>query len=468
MSATEYDGIVIGTGQGGKPLAANFARAGWKMAIVECGDIGGTCVNVGCTPTKTMIASARVAYVASRAAEYGIMTGEFEVDLSVVRERKRKIVHSFSSGSEKGLERLESLDLIRGVASFSGPQTLTVALNAVGVQTITSKKVITSKRIFINTGARPTIPNIPGLETVAALTSSTIMELDSVPEHLIVIGGGYIGLEFGQMFRRFGAEVTIVNRGAHLVGREDEDVSETVEEILHGEGMTLELSSSPVKIVKESNGEIVLTIAQDGKEKDVRGSHVLLAVGRTPNSDKLNLSAAGIENDKRGYIPVDKKLETNVAGVYALGDINGGPAFTHIAYDDFRILRANLLENGDKSTSGRLVPYTMFLDPQLARVGLSEKEARELGLDVLVAKIPMTHVARALEMDETRGFMKALVDPKSGEILGAVVLGIEGGEVMSVLQMAMMGKVPYSQIRDGVFAHPTLAESLNNLFMSLG
>ncbi len=462
MSVNQYDGIVIGTGQGGKPLATNFARAGWKMAIVECGAIGGTCVNVGCTPTKTMVASARVAYLASRAADYGVMTGAIEVDLSIVRERKRSIVHSFSSGSERGIENTKNLDLIRGEASFTEPHTLSVALNDGGTQTIAAKK------IFINTGARPARPNLPGIDEIDALTSSSIMELASAPKHLIVLGGGYIGLEFGQMFRRFGAEVTIVNRGERLLGREDEDVSSAVAEILRGEGLTIESASSPVRVRKESNGGIVLTVKQGVGEKDIRGSHLLSAVGRTANSDRLNLEAAGVEIDERGYIPVNEKLETNVSGVYALGDINGGPAFTHIAYDDFRILRTNLLENGSASTTGRLVPYTMFIDPQLARVGLSEKEARALGREVRVAKIPMTHVARALEMDETRGFMKALVDSQSEEILGAVVLGVEGGEVMSVLQMAMMGKVPYSRIRDGVFAHPTLAESLNNLFMSLG
>ncbi len=462
QSTKQYDGIVIGTGQGGKPLAANFARAGWNMAIVECGAIGGTCVNVGCTPTKTMVASARVAYLASRGAEYGVGLGKFTMDMSVVRERKRKIVHSFSSGSEKGLERIETLDLIRGMAKFVDALTLEVALNDGGTRTISSDK------IFINVGARPTILKIPGIDGVDALTSSSIMELDSVPEHLIVIGGGYIGLEFGQMFRRFGSQVTVVNRGAKLVGREDDDVADAVAEILTGEGMTIELNCSPTKAHKDSDGSVVLTVSQGGEEREIRGSHVLMAAGRTSNADRLNLSAAGIDCDKRGYIPVNGKLETNISGVYALGDINGGPAFTHIAYDDFRILRTNLLENGSASTEGRMVPYTMFIDPQLARVGLSEREAKEAGIEVRVAKIPMTHVARALEMDETRGFMKALVDPKTDLILGAMVLGVEGGEVMSVLQMAMMGAVPYTKIRDGVFAHPTLAESLNNLFMSLG
>ncbi len=461
MSTTEYDGIVIGTGQGGKPLATTFARAGWKMAIVECGDIGGTCVNVGCTPTKTMVASARVAYVASRAKEYGVDIGGMNVDLAVVRERKRNIVHSFSSGSERGIEQTENLDLIRGEAGFVDAHTLQVALNDGGTQRIKGKK------IFINTGARPATPHIDGIEPIDALTSTSIMELDTVPEHLIIVGGGYIGMEFGQMFRRFGAKVTVINQGERLLAREDEDVSEAVLEIMRGEGVAVELAASPVRVRKDERGNVELTVKSGGGEKQITGSHLLSAVGRTPNSDRLNLSAVGIETDKRGYIPVNATLETNIKDVYALGDINGGPAFTHIAYDDFRILRTNLLEHGSASTTGRLVPYTMFIDPQLARVGVNERQAKQQGREFVVAKIPMTHVARALEMDETRGFMKAVVDPDSEQILGATVLGIEGGEVMAVLQMAMMGEVPYTRIRDGVFAHPTLAESLNNLFMTL-
>ena len=461
MATTEYDGIVMGTGQGGKPLATTLARANWKMAIVECGDIGGTCVNVGCTPTKTMVASARVAYVASRAKEYGVDIGGMNVDLAVVRERKRKIVHSFSSGSERGIERTDNLDLIRGEASFVDAHTLQVALNEGGTQLIKGKK------IFINTGARPATPHIDGIEQIETLTSTSIMELDTVPEHLIIVGGGYIGMEFGQMFRRFGAHVTVINRGERLLAREDEDVSEAVLEIMRGEGVTIELGASPVNVRKDERGSIVLTVTTTAGDKQISGSHLLSAVGRTPNSDRLHLSAAGIETDKRGYIPVNATLETKIKDVYALGDINGGPAFTHIAYDDFRILRTNLLESGSASTIGRLVPYTMFIDPQLARVGLNENQSKQQGREFLVAKMPMTHVARALEMDETRGFMKAIIDPDSKQILGATVLGVEGGEVMAVLQMAMMGDVPYTRIRDGVFAHPTLAESLNNLFMTL-
>jgi len=294
------------------------------------------------------------------------------------------------------------------------------------------------------------------------------MELDTVPEHLVILGGGYIGVEFGQMFRRFGSAVTIVQRGRQLLPREDEDVAEAILEIFREDGIDVLLEATVTAVARDGEGSTSITVATKNGTRVLEASELLVAAGRTPQTGALSPRAAGVELDARGFIPVNAKLETNVDGVYALGDVTGGPAFTHISYDDFRIVETNLLQGGDRSTAGRLVPYAVFMDPELGRVGLSEREAEKLGISYEVAKLPMSHVARALEMDETRGFMKALVDPKTKQILGCAILGIGGGEIMSVVQVAMMGQVPYTSIRDGVFAHPTLAESLNNLFMRLG
>jgi pyruvate/2-oxoglutarate dehydrogenase complex dihydrolipoamide dehydrogenase (E3) component len=456
-----FDAIIIGTGQGGKPLAAALAKAGWKTAIVEREEkIGGTCVVVGCTPTKTMIASARVAYLVNRAAEYGINTGSISVDQNVVRQRKRDIVKMFSGGSKRSIEKLEHNELIMGEASFAGPQEIEVSLNAGGTRRLTSDKIV------INVGARPRAPDIPGLDSVPYLNSTTIMELDVVPEHLLVLGGGFIGLEFGQLFRRLGARVTVTDMADRLAKREDPDVSEELVKILREDGIDVSLNST-AKRVAHVNGIIQLTLETADGERTLEGSHLLVSVGRTPNSDSLNLAAAGIEAKSNGLIPVNERLETNVQGVFAIGDVNGGPPFTHISYDDFRILRDNFLDGGTTTTTGRLVPYTVFIDPQLARVGINETEAVAKGLNYQVAKMPMSHVARALEVDETRGFLKAIVDRDTKQILGCTVFGIEGGELMSMLEIAMMGKVSYTVLRDGIFAHPTLAEAFNNLFAKL-
>jgi pyruvate/2-oxoglutarate dehydrogenase complex dihydrolipoamide dehydrogenase (E3) component len=457
----QVDAIVIGAGQAGGPLAGALARAGRKTALVEREHVGGTCVNEGCTPTKTMVASARVAYLARRAADYGVRAGPVSVDMARVRQRKRDIVASFRGGSRRRLEATEGLDLLMGEARFTGPKTVEVRLNDGGT------RILSADTVLINVGARPARPALPGLAGVPALDSTSIMELDVVPEHLLVAGGGYIGLEFGQMFRRFGSDVTIVQRRGQLLAREDPDVAEAVADILREDGIDLLLDAEPQRVERAGDGQVRLTVRTPEGERDLVGSHLLLAAGRVPNTDRLNLDAAGIETDRRGFIRVNERLETNVPGVYALGDVNGGPAFTHISYDDFRILRANLLEGGDVTTAGRMVPYTVFIDPQLGRIGLTEKAARAEGRDIRVAKMPMAYVARALEVDESRGLMKAVVDAETGQILGAAVLGIEGGEVMSVLQMAMMGELPYTVLRDAVFAHPTLAESLNNLFARL-
>ena len=323
--------------------------------------------------------------------------------------------------------------------------------------------MVSGERIFLNAGCRPAVPAMEGLNSVPFLNSTSIMELDHVPEHLLVLGGGYVGLEFGQMFRRFGSRVTIVQSRGQLLAGEDADVAEAVAAILREEGIEILLNAKAARVAGNA-ATVSLTVECGGKRQEVAGSHLLLATGRVPNTDSLNLQAAGIATDARGFIKVNEKLETNAAGVYAMGDINGGPAFTHISYDDFRILRSNILEKGNVSTANRLVPYTVFIDPQLGRVGMSETEARKSGKKIRVAKMGMSYVARALEVDETRGFMKVMVDAESGQLLGATVLGMEGGEIMAQLQLAMMGKLPYTVLKDAVFAHPTLAESLNNLF----
>jgi pyruvate/2-oxoglutarate dehydrogenase complex dihydrolipoamide dehydrogenase (E3) component len=455
-----YEAVVIGSGQGGNPLARAFADSGRKTALVEREHVGGTCINEGCTPTKTMIASAKVAYLDRRSADYGVVDGLVSVEMQKVRRRKREIVDSFREGGERRLER-SGVDLIRGEASFAGEKELVVRPIDGGTLRLTAAN------IFINTGARPGSAPIEGLDDVPALDSTTIMELDEVPEGLLVLGGGYVGLEFAQMFRRFGSEVTVVQRGPQLLAREDADVADAVAEVLREDGIEVLLRTEARSVRQDGDGALRLAVSGPEGERTLSGSHLLVATDRPPNTESLNLEAAGVETDEHGFVKVDERLETNVPGIYALGDVKGNPAFTHVSYDDYRVLKANLLEGGDATTSGRLVPYTVFTDPQLGRVGMSETEAREAGRDVLVAKMPMSHVARALEVDEPRGVMKAVVDAESDQILGAAVLGIEGGEVAAMLQIAMMGRLPYTALRDGIFAHPTLAESLNSLFATL-
>ncbi|MDP8946771.1 MAG: mercuric reductase [Actinomycetota bacterium] len=461
MATRHYDAIVIGAGQGGVPLARTLAQAGRKVALVEREHVGGTCYNEGCTPTKTMVASAKVAYLDRRSADYGVKTGQVTVDMVAVRQRKRDIVEDFRNGGEQRLRDTEGLDLVWGEASFTSPEELEVHLNS-------DETRLTAKNIFINTGSRPANPPVEGLESVPALNSTTIMELDEVPEHLLVLGGGYVGLEFAQMFRRFGSEVTVVQRDKQLLTREDTDVAEAVAEVLREDGVEVLLETEAKHAEQAGDGELLLAIGTLEGGGTLEGSHLLVAAGRPPNTERLNLEAAGVETDERGFIRVNERLETNVEGIWALGDVKGGPAFTHISYDDFRIIKTNLLEGGEATITDRMVPYTVFIDPQLGRVGLSEEEAREQGRDVRVARMPMKHVARALEVDEPRGMMKAVVDANTRQILGCAVLGVEGGEVAAMIQIAMMGRVPYTTLRDAVFAHPTLAESLNNLFATIG
>ncbi|UCF98496.1 MAG: mercuric reductase [Spirochaetaceae bacterium] len=463
MQKFEY--IIIGSGQGGTPLARALAQAGKETALVESTHINGTCINEGCAPTKTLVASARAAYLARRGGDYGINTGNVTVDLKKVRQRKRAIVDSFRDGSEGRLRQLENLELIMGTARFSGPKTLKVT------RTDSSTVEIQAQTIVIDTGTRPAVPRLEGVEQVPYLDSTSIMELEEVPEHLLVIGGGYIGLEFGQMFRRFGSKVTIVHRGDQLLRREDEDISAEVLKILQEDGIEVHLQGKTIRVEPahgKRDGRISLYFEKEGQICEVTGSHLLLAAGRKPNNAALNLVAAGVETDSRGFIRVNNRLEASAPGIYAIGDINGGPAFTHISYDDFRVLKTNLLDGGGATTENRQVPYTVFIDPQLGRVGLSEKEAKKAGVEYWVATMPMSWIARALEVDESRGMMKVLVDPDSKRILGCAVLGIEGGEIMAMIQIAMMAGLPYTALRDGIFAHPTLAESLNTLFGQLG
>jgi pyruvate/2-oxoglutarate dehydrogenase complex dihydrolipoamide dehydrogenase (E3) component len=456
-SADEYQAIVIGSGQGGNPLCSALAEAGMRTALVEREHVGGTCINEGCTPTKTMVASGRVAYLAHRGADYGVEIETFRINTERVRKRKREIVDRFRNSGQTKLEKTANLELIFGGASFSGPKSVVIKFKD------GSQRTISADNIFINAGCRPGLPPMEGLKGIPYLNSTSIMELDEVPEHLLVLGGGYVGLEFGQMFRRFGSRVTIVQSGSQLLAQEDADVAVEVAKILQQDGIEVLLNAKAQRVAK-TGSEIALTVGDGAGTRRLQGSQLLVATGRPPNTEALNLAAANVETDQRGFIKVNSRLETSAPGIYALGDINGGPAFTHISYDDFRILKTNVIEKGNATTRDRLVPYTVFIDPQLGRVGLSEAQARKLGKKIRVAKMQMSSVARALEIDETRGFMKAVVDAESNQILGATVLGIEGGEIMSMLEIAMMGKLPYTALQNAIFAHPTLAESLNNLF----
>ena len=457
MAAKHYDAIVIGSGQGGNPLAGALAGAGHKTALIERKHIGGTCVNEGCTPTKTMVASARVAYLARRASEYGVEIGQPRVLMQIVRQRKRDIVEQFRSASQKHIESTENLELVWGEASFVDQKTIEVKLRDGGA------RVLSAEQVFINTGTHATVPRIEGLDDVEFLDNASIMELDCVPPHLLILGGGYVAVEFAQMFRRFGSQVSIIQCGPQMLSREDPDIAQEIQKIFAEDGIEVHLNSKALRIEKTGEG-LALTVAQGERQQTLYGSHLLVATGRTPNTSDLNPSAASVQVDEHGYIRVNERLETTAPGIFALGDVKGGPAFTHISYDDFRILRSNLLQGKNASTANRMVPYTVFMDPELGRVGLSESEAKRMGKKPHVARMPMAQVARALETAETRGLMKVVVDEDRETILGAAILGIQGGEIVSLLQVAMMGNVTVSRLRDATFSHPTVAESLNNLF----
>ena len=465
MSAERFDAVVLGSGQAGKPLTLALAKAGWKVALVEREHVGGTCINVGCTPTKTMIASARVAYLARRGADYGVNLNDVTVNLPRVVARKQAMVERFRNYGQKKLEEADNVELIFGAARFVDAKTVEIRLNAGGSGAAAVRR-LTAPKIVINTGGRPALPPIPGLADVPALDSTSIMELREVPRHLLVLGGGYIGLEFGQMFRRFGAQVTVLQREPQLVPREDADVAAALRTILEEDGLRVETDIAIERFERAGQG-VRVTFTRGGKLHSIDGSHLLVAVGRTPNTAELDLAAAGVATAKGGHVQVDSTLATNVPGIFAVGDVKGGPEFTHISYDDFRVLRDRWIEDKRASIDGRLVPYAMFTDPELASVGLNERAARKAGKDIRVASIPMSGIARALETDESRGLFKVIVDAKTRQILGCTVLGIAGGEIMSMIQIAMMGKLPYTALEQAVFAHPTLAEGLNNIFMAL-
>ncbi len=455
-----YDAIVIGAGQAGTPLCRKLAESGLKTALIEKRWVGGTCVNDGCSPTKAMVASAKAAWSARHNETLGVSVGSITIDFDEVLERKNSIVHRMRGNSEKRILDTAGLDLIYGTARFSGRKEITVSLKEGGTETITSDK------FFINTGLQPEIPEIEGLSAIPYLTSTTIMELSEVPEHLLILGSGYIALEFGQMFARFGSKVTLIEPSERLLKREDKDIAEAIVKILALENIEILTNTRATRF--SQNGHIIAATLESGDIKSHRScTHVLVAAGREPQLGEFGLEVAGIDVDERGRIKVNSQLETSAEGIYALGDIKGGPAFTHVSYDDYRLIIQHVVEKKQISIADRLIPYCMFIDPQLGRVGITEQEAREKGMDIKVAVLQNDSVARSIETGDVRGMMKAVVDAKTGKILGAAVLAEQGGEIVTILQMAMMGGVTYQQILNGVFAHPTYAESLNNLFMTL-
>jgi pyruvate/2-oxoglutarate dehydrogenase complex dihydrolipoamide dehydrogenase (E3) component len=456
----QYDAIVIGSGQAGNPLARRLAGKGWKVLVIERDQPGGSCINYGCTPTKTMIASAKNAYQARRGAEFGLGIPQVSVDLQAIVDRKNAIVDHSRNGTAQSLS-IPGIDYLHGEASFAAPKEIRV-LTKDGAE-----NAFNAEYVFINTGTRTSIPEIEGLKTSSYLTSTSILDITEIPEHLLIIGGSYIALEFGQMFRRFGSEVTVIAHEQRFLPKEDEDVAEAVKEILDAEGIQIITGAETTLIESPAVGGITLTATVNGRSKTFVGSHLLLAAGRSPNTDMLSLELAGVSKDAHGFIVVNEKLETSVPGIYALGDVKGGPAFTHISYNDYLIVCKNILDGEDVSTQGRIVPYCMYIDPELGRVGLSEDQAKAAGLNYLAAKLEMSGVARGRETGETQGFMKAVVDADTKKILGVTILGSQGGEIMSLLQVAMQAGLSYEMLRENIFAHPSLAESINNLFMTL-
>jgi pyruvate/2-oxoglutarate dehydrogenase complex dihydrolipoamide dehydrogenase (E3) component len=442
----KFDAIVIGSGQAGNPLAYKMTDHGWKVALIEKAQLGGTCINTGCTPTKTMVASAHVAHYVRNSAKWGVHSSNLRVDLPAIVARKNKVVESFRAGQQRRVDERPNLRLFRGLARFTGAHSL-----AVGDDTLESE------RIFINTGTRTAVPRIEGLDSVGYLTNASIMELSEIPEHLIVLGGGYIGLEFGQMFLRFGSKVTVIHQSGEILSREDADISSELRKLITAEGIQFELNAKTTHVSK-TNGQILLNVETPAGKKTISGSHLLVATGRVPNTEDLQLDKAGVERDARNYVKVNNRLETNVPGIWALGDVKGGPAFTHISYNDYQIVFGNLIEGKNQTTDNRYVPYSVFTDPQLGGVGMTEKEAREKGYKLKIGKMPMTNVARAIERDETGGLMKIVVDASNDRILGASILAIEGGELVQILGMLMLADVPYTLLKGAVYIHPTLAE----------
>ncbi len=454
--AERYDAIVIGTGQSGPSLADRLAEEGMTTAVLERERFGGTCVNVGCTPTKALVASARAAHMARRAAEFGVaLDGQVSVDMKQVRARKDEIVRPSTEGIENWLEGTPNVTVYKGHGRFEGATTVRV-----------NGELLEADRIFLNVGTQALIPPMPGMEEINYLTNSSMMEVDFLPEHLVIIGGSYIGLEFAQMYRRFGSQVTVVDRGDRLIKPDDEDVSEAIRKVLEREGVDVRLNAECISFAKQDNAIAAGVSCKEGPP-EVVGSHVLLAVGRVPNTADLGLEKAGVEVDDRGYVRVDDELRTNVPGIWAMGDCNGRGAFTHTSYNDYEIVAANLLDDDPRRVSDRILCYGLFVDPPLGRVGMTEQQARESGRRVLVGKRMMTNVGRARERSETDGFIKILVDADSKEILGAAILGIGGDEVVHTLLTAMYAKLPYTVVSRAVHIHPTVAELIPTVLQDL-
>lgn len=448
-----FDAILVGAGQAGPSLAGRLTAAGWTVGFVERKLFGGTCVNAGCTPTKAMVASAHAAHIARRGRDFGVIpTGDVAVDMSQVIARKNRIVKQSRDGVEGWLRGMERCTVFTGTASFRSAHEMVVG-----------EDILKAKHIFLNVGARPSIPSFPGVDKVPYLNSTSILELEELPEHLIVVGGSYVGLEFAQMFRRFGSKVTVVEKGPRLVTHEDEDVSIAVQQILEGEGIQLRLNSECIHLIDE-DGRIGVGLSCSEDEKKVFGSHILLAVGRTPNTDDLGLAAAGVNLDKHGFIPVDDELRTNVEGIWALGDCNGRGAFTHTSYNDFEIVAANLLDGGKRRVSDRISCHALYIDPPLAQVGMTEAQVRATGRRALMGIRPMTKVGRAVEKGESQGFMKVLADAETEEILGASILGVGGDEAIHCILTAMYAKQPAALLRNSVHIHPTVAELIPTVF----
>jgi len=453
--AERYDAIVVGAGQAGPALAARLDREGLKTALVERKLIGGTCVNVGCIPTKTLVASARAVHMARRGGEYGFSAGEVKVDMKAIKERKDGVVKQSADGLASWIAGMKNVTLIEGQARFTAPRTLEVG-----------DRTLQAERIFINVGGRAVVPEIPGIDDIAYLTNSTMMAIDRVPEHLVIVGGSYIGLEFAQMYRRFGAKVTVIEKFAKLLPREDDDVVAEIRAILEREGVAIQLGAERMA-VSGSQDRISIQFQSDGKTTEIQGSHLLLAVGRVPNTGDLGLKEAGIAADVRGYVTVDDQCRTSAEGVWCMGDANGKGAFTHTSWNDYEIVAANLFDNDPRKISNRIPCYALFIDPPLGRVGMNEAEAKKSGRKLLAGKMLMSRVGRAREAGETQGFMKVLVDADSKELLGAAILGLNGDEIVHSLLDIMYARKPYTTVQRAVHIHPTVSELIPTLLGDL-
>ncbi|MFV1365778.1 FAD-containing oxidoreductase [Mycolicibacterium elephantis] len=449
----KFDAIIVGAGQAGPPLAGRLTEAGQQVAVIERKLVGGTCVNYGCIPTKTLVASAHAAHLARRGAEYGVATGDVTVDMKKVKARKDDIVHGDRQGVEGWLEGMPGCTVIRGHARFESPHTIRV-----------DDRVLEADRIFLNVGGRAVAPDMPGLSDIDYMTNVGILELDAVPDHLVIIGGSYIALEFAQMYRRFGAEVTVIEKGPRLTSREDEDVSAAIKEILEAEGIEVVVDATAIRFTKRDSGFEVTP--RDGA-RPISGTHLLMAVGRQPNTDDLGLDKAGVETDERGYIVVDDQLRTNIGHIWAMGDCNGRGAFTHTSYNDYEIVAANLLDDDPRRVSDRVLTYALYIDPPLGRAGMTADQVRRSGRKALVGKRPMTRVGRAVEKGETQGFMKVVVDAETEKILGAAILGVGGDEVIHAILDIMTADEPYTAISRTMHIHPTVSELVPTMLQEM-